>query len=448
MTDAAPPRESRPQSLPIVALVGRPNVGKSSLFNRLVGERIAVVEEFAGTTRDRIYGELEWRGRGFALVDTAGIAWRDPGPVAEAAERQAQLAAQEADLLVVVTDVTTGPTDLDTAVARQVLRSRRPHLLVVNKVDHLSMQPNVGEFYSLGLGDPLGVSAIHGTATGDLLDAIVARLPEIPFEADEEIRPRFAIVGRPNVGKSSLLNALLGSERAVVHESPGTTRDSIDTLMNWNGQDVWLVDTAGVRRRGHIDPGVEQHSVLRTLRAIQRCDVGILVIDAAEGPTDQDAHVAGLLLEANKGIVLAVNKWDLVTGGEDGVKHVEFQIARVLYFLPDSPLVRISALSGRNIADIVPAALGVYQARQTRIPTSRLNIVLRDWIGRRDPPSKGGRAARFKYATQADVNPPVFVLFFANPEFVHPTYRRYLERGIRSEVSFGGTPIVLSLRES
>ena len=272
------------RQLPLVALIGRPNVGKSTLFNRLVGERSAVVEPQAGTTRDRIYGELEWRGRAFAVVDTAGIAWHDPAPVAEAAVAQARAASDEADLVLVVTDVLTGVTDLDGIVAREVLKRERPHLLVVNKADHMDLRLDTGEFYALGLGEPMAISAMHGTATGDLLDAVAERLPAVAYAGESDALPRLAIVGRPNVGKSSLLNALLGEPRALVHEMPGTTRDSVDTVLEWEGQSIRLIDTAGIRRRGHIDTGVEYHSVLRAVRSIQRCDVGIWSSTPTRGP--------------------------------------------------------------------------------------------------------------------------------------------------------------------
>ena len=433
--------------LPIVALVGRPNVGKSTLFNRLIGERIAVVEDFPGTTRDRIYGELEWRGRAFALVDTAGIAWRDPEPVAAAAIHQAEIAAAEADLLVVVTDVRTGPTDLDQTVAGTVRRAGRPHLLVVNKADSQTQRENVAEFFGLGLGDPYAISALHGTATGELLDGIVARLPTVEVADPEDERPRFVIAGRPNVGKSSLLNALLGHERALVHETPGTTRDSIDTLMTWEGREIWLIDTAGMRRRGHVEPGVERHSVLRAVRSVQRADVGILVSDAGQGAAAQDAHIAGLLLEAAKGLVIVANKWDLVQE-PNARDEAERGLRRMLHFAPESPLLRISALTGRNVRNVIPAALEVYAARQTRVTTPKLNRFLREWVGRRDSPAKRGRRARFKYGTQVAANPPTFLLFFSNPEIVHPSYIRYLENGLRDEFGLNGTPIRLRLRES
>ncbi len=442
---ADPP--DRPVRLPIVALVGRPNVGKSTLFNRFVGERVAVVEDFPGTTRDRIYGELEWRGRAFALVDAAGIAWRDPGPVAEAAVVQAEIAADEADLVLVVADVTSGVADLDQRVAQRVLRSGRPHLLVVNKADSEDRRRDVSEFLALGLGEPHAVSALHGTASGDLLDAIIDRLPAVEYVDAAGDEPRISIVGRPNVGKSSLLNAILGEERALVHAEPGTTRDSIDTLMEWDGRSIRLIDTAGMRRRGHIRPGVESHSVMRAVRSMQRADVGILVVDGAEGPTNQDAHIGGMLLEAGKGAVVAVNKWDLVT--DDYVRtSVERDLERILHFLPESPLVRISARTGLRVKLVLPAALEVFDARRRRVTTSRLNAFLRDWIGRREPPSRRGRAARFRYATQTGADPPTFLLFFAHPEQVHPTYVRYLENGLRQEFAFDGTPVRVRLRES
>ncbi len=435
------------RQLPLVALIGRPNVGKSTLFNRLVGERSAVVESQAGTTRDRIYGELEWRGRAFAVVDTAGIAWHDPAPVAEAAVAQARAASDEADLVLVVTDVLTGVTDLDGIVAREVLKRERPHLLVVNKADHMDLRLDTGEFYALGLGEPMAISAMHGTATGDLLDAVAERLPAVAYAGESDALPRLAIVGRPNVGKSSLLNALLGESRALVHETPGTTRDSVDTLLEWEGQPIRLIDTAGIRRRGHIDTGVEYHSVLRAVRSIQRCDVGILVVDAHEGATAQDAHVAGLVLEAGKGIVVLANKWDLLSDVERR-REVNRDLQRILHFLPEAPFLHASALTGRGVSATVGAGLRVHEVRQTRVATGPLNRFLRAWAGRRGPPSRKGRQARFKYATQIDVSPPSFVTFFARPEDVHPSYVRYLENGLRQAYGFDGTPIIIRLRPS
>ena len=434
-------------SQPLVAILGRPNVVKSTLFNRLVGGRVAVVEDMPGTTRDRIYGEIEWRGQGMAVVDTAGIAWRQPEPVAADAEAQARLAAAEADLALVVVDVTTGPTELDVRVAREVKRAGRPHLLVVNKADTLQHRELVSEFYSLGLGEPIAVSAMHGTATGDLLDAIQNRLPRVEYRVETDLRPRLAIVGRPNVGKSSLVNVLLGETRSLVHDAPGTTRDSVDTLLEWEGQEVWIVDTAGIRRRGHIDPGVEQHSVLRAVRSIQHADIGIVVVDAFEGPTAQDAHVAGFVLDAGKGVVILANKWDLVVGKESS-DRVDHHLRRIFHFLPESPVAKISALTGRHVDHVLPMALEVHRARHVQVLTSRLNVFLRSWIGRRDPPSRRGRIARFKYATQSGVAPPQFTLFFSNPESIHRSYRRYLENGLREEYGFNGTPVEVKLRAS
>ena len=435
------------RSIPIVALIGRPNVGKSTLFNRLVGQRAAVVEPQPGTTRDRIYGELEWRGQAFAIVDTAGIAWHDPAPVAEAAVAQAEAAAEEADLVLIVTDALTGVTALDSVVAREVLRRGRPHVLVVNKADHMDLRQDTGAFYSLGLGDPIAISAMHGTATGDLLDLVVARLPSAEYEDCPEERPRLAIVGRPNVGKSSLLNALLGEERALVHQTPGTTRDSVDTIMSWEGQSVRLIDTAGIRRRGHIDPGVEYHSVLRALRSIQRCDIGLLALDADEGPTAQDAHVAGLVLDAGKGIVVLANKWDLL-GDTEMRREVDHHLERMFHFLPDAPFLHVSALTGRRVSAIISAGLQVHTVRRTHVATGPLNRFLRGWVGRRGAPSSKGRQARFKYATQVGVSPPSFVMFFSRPENVHLSYVRYLENGLRKTFGFAGTPIVIRLRSS
>ena len=346
-----------------------------------------------------------------------------------------------------VTDVRTGVVDLDQAVARRVLRSGRPHLLVVNKADDEHHRQAAGAFVSLGLGAPQALSALHGAATGELLDAVAARLPSVAHDEPSEEHPRVAIVGRPNAGKSSLLNAVLGEQRALVHELPGTTRDSVDTLVDWEGASLWLVDTAGMRRRGRVQPGVEQYSVLRTVRSTQRADVAIVVADADEGVTAQDAHIAGFVLDASTGVVVAANKWDLLADA-DRRRKVEQDLERLFHFLPDSPVIRTSALSGRNVKQLIPAALQVFNARQKRISTSLLNRVMREWTGRRDPPSHHGRLARFKYATQVGVNPPAFLMFFSAPHNVHSTYLRYLENGLRRTFGFDGTPIKIRLRES
>ncbi len=439
---------------PIVAIVGRPNVGKSTLFNKLLGERRAIVEDLPGTTRDRLYGTAEWSGHNFTIVDTAGILPGEENDVnasmaqiVRGTRAQAELAIEEADVIVLLVDVKEGITAADEEVAEILRRADKPVILGANKADSVQRAQNAVEFYNLGLGDPIPVSAYHGTGTGDLLDAIVAELPERVEADEEEYAAKIAIVGRPNVGKSSLLNKLLGFERVVVSDIPGTTRDTIDTVVEYAGNKILLIDTAGIRRSGKVERGIEKYSVLRALKAVERADVTLLLIDATEGVTAQDAHVAGMVLEANKGIAVLVNKWDAVAKDNDTFNSYTRAVRSALHFIPYAPLLFISALTGQRVTDAIELALEIESERKTRISTSKLNTILRDAV-RDHPPSSIHKGAHLRifYATQAQVDPPVFLFFSNAPEEIHFGYRRYLENRIREAYPFMGTPIILVFR--
>lgn len=423
---------------PLVAIVGRPNVGKSTLFNRLVEEPRAIVEDVPGTTRDRLYADAVWGGMAFTLIDTGGLVLWSEDELTMQVRRQVELAMAEAEAILFMVDVTEGLTAGDEEIAGLLRLSQKPLFLVVNKADNEARRLAATEFYNLGLGEPYPLSALHGTGTGDLLDALVASFP--PREEVEEAEGvRVAIVGRPNVGKSSLLNALLGWERAIVSESPGTTRDVIDTQINWDSQPVTLLDTAGIRRRGRVQRGVEHYSVLRALRAIQRAHVVVLLLDAPEGVTDQDTHIAGYTVEEARGIVLVVNKWDLMKGAD--ISQYAKGVRQAFRFIPYAPLLFVSALMGQRVDTVLETALRVYQERLRRVSTSGLNKLLREVVASHSPPSKGGKRLRFYYATQAEVDPPTFVFFVNDPQLVHFSYRRYLENRLRETFGFEGTPL-------
>ncbi|OLC56935.1 MAG: ribosome biogenesis GTPase Der [Chloroflexi bacterium 13_1_40CM_4_68_4] len=441
------PSQPRPQpsaaaARGVAAIVGRPNVGKSALFNRLMGQRVAIVEDVPGTTRDRLYGTVEWRGRAFTIVDTGGIEEPQGDAVRVAVQAQAEAAIQESDVVLFVVDAASGLIGVDHDVADLLRKSRKPVILVANKAESDRRALAATEFYELGLADPLPVSALHGTGTGDLLDAVVAALPEreeLTVEADA----RIAIVGRPNVGKSSLLNTIVGRERAVVSPTPGTTRDPVDTLLDHDGRRVLLVDTAGLRRRGKIEPGIEAYATLRTVRAVDRSDVAILLIDATEGVTAQDLHVAGYVLEEFKGLVIGVNKWDAVERGEDTTDRVRAELRRAFHFAPWAPEIFLSAKSGRNVAAIMDAALAAATERRKRIDPPELRRFLIDALGKHPPASDGGVPLRFTHVIQSELPEPVFIFFLNRPDAVHFSYRRYLENELRRRFGFAGTPIRL-----
>ncbi|MCJ7667510.1 MAG: ribosome biogenesis GTPase Der [Anaerolineae bacterium] len=428
---------------PLVAIVGRPNVGKSTLFNRLVEEPRAIVEDLPGTTRDRLYADAEWGGMAFTLIDTGGLVLWSEDELTMQVRRQVELAMAEAEAILFMVDVAEGLTAGDEEIAGLLRVSQKPLFLVVNKADNEARRLAATEFYSLGFGEPYPISALHGTGTGDLLDALVASISPLE-EVEEAEGVRVAIVGRPNVGKSSLLNALLGWERAIVNERPGTTRDVIDTQINWDSQLVTLLDTAGIRRRGQVQRGVEHYSVLRALRAIQRAHVVVLLLDAPEGVTNQDTHIAGYAIEEAKGIVLVVNKWDLMKGAD--ISQYAKGVRQAFRFIPYAHLLFVSALMGQGVDMVLETALRVYQERLRRIPTSGLNKLLREVVASHSPPSKGGKRLRFYYATQAEVDPPTFVFFVNDPQLVHFSYRRYLENQLRKAYGFEGTPLRLYFR--
>ena len=441
----------------IVALVGRPNVGKSTLFNRIIGRRLAVVSEVPGTTRDRLYADGEWGGITFTVVDTGGIEvteGRNTDPLSEDSERflplirqQASIAMQDADIIVQVVDGQSGVTAADREVATILRQTKKPVIVAVNKLESTKLWDTAFEFYELGLGEVYPVSALHGSGTGDLLDAIIASIPAVDSEDEEEDDSlKIALMGRPNSGKSTLLNKLIGEERAIVSPIAGTTRDAVDTKLIWEDEEITLIDTAGIRRRGKIAQGVEKYSVLRAIRALQRADIALLLIDAEEGVTSQDAHIAGMLAESTAGIIILVNKWDLIIKDTHTLHEFENQIRRDLNFLPYAPVLFISAKSGQRVDRILPMALEINQIRYQRIATGMLNKFLRAVTTQHPPPSKSGVRVKFFYLTQPGVAPPTFVFFVNKPKWVHFGYQRYLENQLREAFPLTGTPIRLIFR--
>jgi GTP-binding protein len=447
---------------PMVALVGRPNVGKSALFNRIIGQRRAIVEDIPGTTRDRLYGDAEWNGTFFLVVDTGGLEIIEsqkrrrpqdqPQPLSTASvgfieeiRQQAQVAITEADVIVMLVDVMDGLTPADEDVAEVLRRADRPVLVAANKADNAAREQAAYEFYALGLGEVFPISALHGRGVGELLDAVVEALP-LAEEQEEPEALKIALVGRPNVGKSSLLNKLLGEERAIVSAIPGTTRDALDTYLTWEGQPVLLIDTAGIRRRGRIERGIEKYSVLRSIKAISRADVVVLLLDARDLVTAQDAHVAGYILEESRSIIVLVNKWDLIEKDTYTMDAYTKQVRAELKFLDYVPVLFISALTGQRVHKVLPLAFQVYEERMARITTGELNRLVEDAVIRHAPPHKAGKRLKFYYATQAGVDPPTFVFFVNDVRLVHFTYQRYLENQIRKRYGYLGTPLQLIFR--
>jgi GTP-binding protein len=441
---------------PVVALVGRPNVGKSTLFNRLAGERLAIVDDTPGTTRDRIFAESEWNGIQFDIVDTGGIdpshGGKTPLSIGSAdfidqIRSQAQIAVRDADAVLFLTDGEDGVTPPDREVAQILRRYQKkigghpwpPIYLVVNKCESLSNRDEASQFYELGLGDPYAVSAIHGTGTGDLLDDLVTSFPKLEEQEDESVK--IAIVGKPNAGKSSLLNRLVGEERSIVSPIPGTTRDAVDTKIKVDDIQVTLIDTAGIRRRGRIEPGVEQFSVLRSFKAIERADVVLLMIDAVEGISTQDAHIAGFILEEWKSTVVLVNKWDALNKDSYTMDAFTHRIRQELNFMDYVPMLFISAKTGQRVDQVLPMALRVQEERLARISTSKLNAVLQSAQDAHAAPSHAGRQLKIFYGTQVRSDPPTFMIYVNDPKLMHFSYLRFLENRIREEYSYLGTPI-------
>ena len=467
---------------PLVAIVGRPNVGKSTFFNRMLGERVAIVEDMPGTTRDRLYGDTDWNGREFTLIDTGGLELGtdipvgqvgltgQPGDIMKHVMGQAQLAIEEADVIVFLVDALSGITAADEEVAELLRRTKKPVILGANKADNAARRMDAVEFYSLGLGEPIVLSSLQGVGTGDLLDYVVEALPpaeEVSEEGEEgeeeeDERPRIAIVGRPNVGKSSLLNAILGSQRAIVSDVPGTTRDAIDMEVEFGERKLVLIDTAGIRRRGRVGPGVEKYSVLRSSRAIERSDVAVLVIDASEGLAAQDTHIAGEIQDGTKGVVVVVNKWDLAQEQrraereEDEVPDPNDEIASAeryrriimegLKFIPYAPVIFASAKTGYHVQSLLETVLSIADMRYLRVPTARLNEVVQNAVRRHNPTVFRNKTLKIYYATQTRVNPPTFVFFVNDPEALHFSYERYLENQLRAAFGFKGTGIRLYFR--
>ena len=447
----APPRaEVRAlpaNALPTVAIVGRPNVGKSTLFNRLVRRRQAIVRGEPGTTRDRNYATTEWRGQHFSVIDTGGLLGEQlSGPFADSVAEQVEQALSEADAVVLVVDVQAGTLPADEDVAKLLRSAAQPVTVCANKADNDSLVAEASQFFSLGLGDPVAISAHHGRWIDDLLDRVTESLAVAEPIESEDVACRLAIVGRPNVGKSSLVNALLRDERMIVSEVPGTTRDAVDTLLSFDGQRVSLVDTAGIRRRGRVAPGIERASVRRAGAAVRRADVSAVVIDAHEGVTSQDLHVLGMAMDEGSGIVIVMNKSDLVDG-EDGLRNSrERQLAGRARFVSWAPIVWVSALTGEAVDSVVAAALHVAEARRMQVPTPRLNAMLRQAQMERTPSTHRGKRIRFYYAVQTGADPPTFTFFVNYPEGVHFSYERYLMGRVRRAFGFEGTPLRCVLR--
>jgi GTP-binding protein len=430
-------------NIPVVALIGRPNVGKSALFNRIVGKDAAIVSEEAGTTRDRHFARADWNGRDFWLVDTGGLTDDPDRPMDVEIRKQVLQAIAEADLLLLVVDAKTGVHPSDTRVVELLRESRKPWLLIANKVDS-ARSTDFYEFYNLGAGDPIPVSAINGTNSGDMLDLVVERFPPASKEDGEALH--VAIIGRPNVGKSSLLNRLLGEERMVVAETAGTTRDAIDTPMTYHGRPFVFIDTAGLRRQSKIDEGVEFYSALRTRRAIERADICVLVIDGTTGIENQDLKIATLAWEAGRGLLIVVNKWDLVEKDDKTAPHFERDAGEKVPYLRFVPFLFTSARTGQRVTRILDGILAVEAERHKRIATAQVNDRLGELLARRQPPQAAGREVKLLYATQVEVAPPTFAVFGNHPELVQENYVRYLHNGFREAWGFTGNPLRIVLR--
>ena len=435
-------------SLPLVAIVGRPNVGKSMLFNKLTGQRTAIVEDTPGVTRDRIYGKCDWNGRDFQIVDTGGIEPSTRSEMLQFMRRQAEIAIETADVIIMVVDVRVGMTAADQEVANMLLRAKKPVCLAVNKCDSVGpTNPDVYEFYALGLGDPIEVSAIHGHGTGDLLDFCVAHFPPEGEDDEEDDVIRVAIVGKPNVGKSSLLNCILGTERTIVSDVAGTTRDAIDSYFENEYGRYCFIDTAGMRRKSKVDDAIEKYSNMRTINAIERCDVCLILIDANEGVTDQDTKIAGLAHEAGKACVIVANKWDTVEKETKTMDEKTADIRRDLSYMTYAPIVFLSALTGQRVGKLFEVINTVNENAALRITTGMLNNILADATARVQPPSDKGRRLKIYYMTQVGVKPPHFVIFCNDARLFHFSYQRYLENQLRAVFGLSGTPVRLTIRQ-
>ena len=435
-------------SKPVVAIVGRPNVGKSTLFNALAGEMISIVKDTPGVTRDRIYADVTWLDKSFTLIDTGGIEPDSGDIILSQMREQAQIAIDTADVIVFITDVQQGLVDSDAKVADMLRRSQKPVVLVVNKVDSVQKyMMDVYEFYNLGIGEPVAISAANRTGIGDMLDEIIKEFPEdLDAEEDDDI-PNVAVVGKPNVGKSSLINKLLGEDRVIVSDIAGTTRDAVDAKVKWKDREYIFIDTAGLRRKGKIKEEIERYSVIRTVTAVERADVVVVVIDATEGVTEQDAKIAGIAHERGKGVIIAVNKWDAVEKDDKTIYKHTNRIREVLAYMPYAELVFISAKSGQRLPKLVETIDAVIENQTLRIQTGVLNEILSEAVAMQQPPSDRGKRLKIFYMTQVGVKPPTFVIFVNDKELMHFSYTRYIENKVRDAFGFRGTSLKFIIRE-
>ena len=435
-------------SKPVVAIVGRPNVGKSTLFNVLAGEMISIVKDTPGVTRDRIYADVSWLDREFTLIDTGGIEPESSDIILSQMREQAQIAIDTADVIIFITDVRQGLVDADSKVADMLRRARKPVILAVNKVDNFhKFMPDVYEFYNLGIGDPTPVSAASRLGIGDLLDTVISYFPEDKEEEEEDDRPRIAIVGKPNVGKSSIVNKLLGENRVIVSDIAGTTRDAIDTNIVHNGKEYVFIDTAGLRRKNKIKEELERYSIIRTVTAVERADVVLMVIDAVEGVTEQDAKIAGIAHERGKGIIIVVNKWDSIEKNDKTMREYEKKIRTVLSYMPYAEIMYVSAKTGQRLPKLFDMIDMVIENQTLRIATGVLNEIMTEAVAMQQPPSDKGKRLKLYYITQVSVKPPTFVIFVNDKELMHFSYTRYLENKIREAFGFKGTSLKFFIRE-
>ena len=435
-------------SKPVVAVVGRPNVGKSTLFNALAGSRISIVEDTPGVTRDRIYADVSWLNYQFTLIDTGGIEPESKDIILSQMREQAETAIMTADVILFLTDVRQGLVDADFKVADMLRRSGRPVLLIVNKVDSFEkFMPDVYEFYNLGLGDPIPISAAGKMGLGDMLDEVVKHFPDAAAEEEEDERPKIAVIGKPNAGKSSIINKLLGEDRVIVSPIAGTTRDAIDTTVTRNGQEYVFIDTAGLRRKSKVKEELERYSIIRTVTAVERCDVAVLIIDAEEGITEQDAKIAGIAHERGKGMIIAVNKWDLIEKDNHTMKEFTEKIWEKLSYMPYAELIFLSAKTGQRLPKLFDLIDAVIANCALRVQTGVLNEILTEAMAMKQPPSDKGKRLRIYYITQVSVKPPTFVMFINDKDLTHFSYTRYIENQIRTTFGFRGTPIKFIYRE-
>ena len=433
---------------PIVAIVGRPNVGKSTFFNAIAGERISIVKDTPGITRDRIYADVSWLDQSFTLIDTGGIEPDSRDVILSQMRQQAQIAIDTADVILFMVDVKQGLTDADDKVADLLRRSAKPVLLVVNKVDNYEKQQmDVYEFYNLGMGDPYPISSANRQGFGDLLDEVIAHFDSAAGDTEEDDRPRIAIVGKPNVGKSSIINRLLGEERLIVSDIAGTTRDAVDATVKYNGREYIFIDTAGLRRKNKIKEELEHFMIVRTVSAVERADIVVVVIDATEGVTEQDAKIAGIAHERGKGVIIAVNKWDAIEKDDKTSKEFEKNVRLTLSFMPYAEILFISAATGQRLVKLYDMIDMVEQSASLRIATGVLNEIVAEATVLQQPPSDKGKRLRLYYTTQVSVKPPTFVIFVNDKELFHFSYQRYIENQIRETFGFKGTPIRLIIRE-